>query len=97
MTGADGTYTVMVKAQEEAGESVAISVSKDGMSFAPESIDAPAHSGATISGIDFTGFVNARITGRVVRPGGGPMSGVTVTATPRGEDAAETDPNPRHR
>ena len=93
LTGADGTYTVMVKAQEEAGESVAISVSKDGMSFAPESIDAPAHSGATISGIDFTGFVNARITGRVVRPGGGPMSGVTVTATPRGEDAAETDPN----
>ncbi len=93
VTGADGTYTVMVKAQDR-GDGVSVRVTKDGMSFIPDQIDdIPAHSGSDVSGFNFTGFVNARITGRVVAAGGGPMSGVVVTATPTGDSvvtAADT-------
>ena len=91
VTGADGSYTVMVKAQDR-GEGVWLRVSKEGMSFVPDVIDdIPAHAGSAVSGFNFTGFVNATISGRVVRPGGGPMSGVTVTATEAGvEDADPT-------
>ena len=86
VTGADGTYTVMVKGQK-VGDGVSIRVSKDDLSFIPEQIDdIPAHSGSDVSGFNFTGFVHARITGRVVAAGGGPMSGVTVTATPKRAD-----------
>ncbi len=89
VTGADGSYTVMVKAQQR-GDGVSVRVTKDGMSFIPEQIDdIPAHSGSDVSGFNFTGFVNARITGRVVAAGGGPMSGVVVTATEAGVDDAE--------
>ena len=89
VTGTDGTYTVMVKGQD-VGDGVSIRVSKDDLSFIPEQIDdIPAHAGSEVSGFNFTGFVNATITGKVVRPGGGPMSGVTVTATEAGEDDAE--------
>ena len=88
VSGADGSYTAMVKAQS-VGDGVSIQVSKDGMSFVPDQIDdIPAHAGSEVSGFDFTGFVNARITGRVVAAGGGPMSGVTVTATEAGEGGA---------
>ena len=89
VSGADGSYTAMVKAQS-VGDGVSIQVSKKGMSFVPGQIDdIPAHAGSEVSGFDFTGFVNATITGRVVAAGGGPMSGVTVTATEAGEDDAE--------
>ena len=88
VSGADGSYTAMVKAQS-VGDGVSIQVSKKGMSFVPGQIDdIPAHAGSEVSGFDFTGFVNATITGRVVAAGGGPMSGVTVTATEAGEDGA---------
>jgi hypothetical protein len=88
VTGADGTYTATVRAQN-VGEGVSIRVSKDGMSFVPGQIhDLPAHAGSSVSGFDFTGFVNATITGTVIAAGGGPMSGVTVTATESGADAA---------
>ena len=84
VTDADGGYSVMVKAQAR-GEGVQIRVSKDGMSFVPDVIDdIPAHAGSAVSGFNFTGFVHAKITGRVVAAGGGPMSGVVVTATEAG-------------
>ncbi len=91
VTGTEGDYTVMVKAQER-GDGVSVRVTKEGMSFIPDQIDdIPAHSGSDVSGFDFTGFVNARITGRVVAAGGGPMSGVVVTATEAGvADATPT-------
>ena len=74
MTGADGSYAVMVKAQAR-GEGVWVKVTKDGMSFVPDVIDdIPAHAGSAVSGFNFTGFVHAKITGRVVSAGGGPMS-----------------------
>lgn len=57
------------------------------MSFVPDVIDdIPAHAGSSVSGFNFTGFVHASIRGRVVAAGGGPMSGVTVTATEAGAD-----------
>ena len=92
VTGADGSYSVTVKAQDR-GEGVWIRVSKDGMSFVPDVIDdIPAHAGSAVAGFNFTGFVHASIRGRVVAAGGGPMSGVTVTATEAGaaDDAEPT-------
>ena len=86
VTGADGTYTVTFKAKD-VGMTAKISAHKDGMVFVPGSLDAPAHAGSAISGIDFTGFVNATISGRVVAPGGGPLDGVVITATPAGAAA----------
>ena len=81
LTGTDGTYTAVVEAVALGG-TVSVSVSKTGMTFVPASIsNLPAHANSAISGIDFTGFVNATITGRVVAPGGGPMSGVAISAT----------------
>ena len=87
LTGADGTYTAEFAAKG-LGQAAAVSVSKDGMLFIPASLPAPAHAGSNISGFDFVGFVNATISGRVVAPGGGPMRGVVVTATPAGETVA---------
>ena len=87
LTGADGTYTAEFAAKG-LGETADVSVSKAGMLFIPASLPAPAHAGSNISGFDFVGFVNATISGRVVAPGGGPMSGVFVSATPAGEDVA---------
>ena len=80
LTGADGTYTAIVEAVELGG-TVTLSASKKGMTFVPASLSAPAHAGAAISGIDFTGFVNATISGRVIAPGRGPQMGVAVSAT----------------
>ena len=89
VTDGNGDYEVMVKAQER-GDGVSVRVTNDGMSFIPEQIDdIPAHAGSEVSGFNFTGFVNARITGRVVAAGGGPMSGVVVTATEAGVDDAK--------
>jgi hypothetical protein len=79
VTGADGTYTAEIVAKP-LGQTATVSASKMGMKFVPKSLVAPAHAGAEITGIDFTGFVNATITGRVAAPDGGPQSGVEVKA-----------------
>ncbi len=81
-TGADGSYMAELKGGSVGGTAT-VRVTRKGMSFAPESIEVPAHTGAAISGIDFTGFVNATITGRVAAPlniGGGPQDSVWVRA-----------------
>ncbi|MDE0650794.1 MAG: carboxypeptidase-like regulatory domain-containing protein, partial [Gammaproteobacteria bacterium] len=81
LTDAEGKYTAIVEAVA-LGTTVSVSVTKKGMSFAPPSIGGlPAHANSAISGIDFTGFVHATITGVVVAPGGGPLSGVALSAT----------------
>ena len=87
VTGADGSYTAVIEAKE-LGESVEVTVSKDGMSFAPATLSVPAHGGAEISGIDFTGFLHARISGRVKGPDGSALGGVMVKATNAIEGAA---------
>ena len=81
LTGADGTYTALIAAKD-LGQTASVSASKDGMTFVPATLVAPAHAGAEITGIDFTGFVNATITGRVAGPNGRPLSDAEVTATP---------------
>ncbi len=93
-TGADGSYMAEVKGQDVGGTAM-VRVMKTGMSFAPGSITVPAHTGAAISGINFTGFVNATITGRVkdakwpsAAASSGPLSGVKVTVTKAGESTA---------
>ncbi len=78
-TGADGAYTAIVAAKK-IGETASVRASKVGMSFVPDRIEVPAHSGASISGIDFTGFVNATIAGRVAGSNGRPLVGVVVKA-----------------
>ena len=80
VTGADGSYTAVIEAKD-LGESVDVSVSKDGMSFAPAQLSVPAHAGSAVSGINFTGFLHATISGRVKDPDGRALGGVEVTAT----------------
>ena len=80
VTGADGTYTAVFEAKA-IGSTADVSASKDGMTFVPAVLSAPAHAGSEISGLDFVGFVNATISGRVRGPDNRAMSGVTVTAT----------------
>ncbi len=80
VTDADGSYTAVVEAKD-LGESVDVSVSKKGMSFAPEKLSVPAHGGSAVSGINFTGFLHGTISGRVRAPDGNAMGGVEVTAT----------------
>ena len=87
VTGADGTYTAEIAAKD-LGESAAVTVSKDGMSFAPATLSVPAHAGSAVSGINFTGFLHARISGRVRSPDGNAMGDVSVTATNVVEGAA---------
>ena len=93
LTGADGTYTAEIEALG-LGTTALVSASKDGMSFQPPEFPVAAHKGAK-SNADFTGYLHATITGRVVAPGGGPLSGVTVTATVSGAEdgtaATDTD------
>ena len=81
----DGTYTAEFPAKD-LGESATVRASKTGMTFVPGELATPAHPGADISGLDFVGFVNATISGRVRCPGGRAMSDVTVTATAGGDD-----------
>ncbi len=88
LTGDDGSFTAIIMAKD-LGMTSNLSASKAGMSFTPESYPVAAHSGATTSGVAFTGYLHATISGRVVRPGGGPMMGVAVSATPAGGTAAE--------
>ncbi len=87
-TGDDGTYTATVAAVG-AGQTVTVTASMARMSFTPSEHEISAVEGSAISGIDFTGFNHATISGRVSNAGG-PMAGVTVTATPAaGGDAAD--------
>ena len=89
VTGSDGTYSALVDATSG---SVTISVSRAGMSFAPDSRTITVSDGLSITGFDFTGFAHATISGRVLNETGGPMEGAIVTATPAGGgDAADTD------
>ena len=80
VTGADGTYEATIDAKE-VGETATVSVSRARMSFVPVGQNVPAHGGANISGIDFTGFLHATISGRVRNADGNAMGGVKVTAT----------------
>ncbi len=79
VTDSDGTYTAKVEAVA-AGGSVTVTASKTGMSFSPASHTVSAVAESEISGIDFTAFDHATITGRVLKDGS-PVSGVKVTAT----------------
>ena len=90
LSGADGSYTAVITAKK-LGETASVSATKSGMTFVPASLVAPAHAGAEITGIDFTGFVNATISGRVAAPGGGPLADVEVSATPSGGGDAIVD------
>ncbi|MYH29182.1 MAG: hypothetical protein F4137_10075 [Acidobacteria bacterium] len=91
LTGSDGTYSVRVEAQD-LGEFVSIRVTKRGMSFQPPVRSyVPAQAGANNVGIDFTGYLVATIVGRVQAPGGGPLEGVTVTATSLVPDSEPAD------
>ncbi len=83
-SGSDGTYSIEVVAQGLGG-SVSVRVTKKGMSFVPGvTRGIPAHAGSAVTGFDFTGFLHATIRGKVEAPGGGPLSGVKVTATMSG-------------
>ena len=87
LTGDDGSYSALVDASS--GTAV-ITVTKARMSFAPESHTVTVSDGLSITGLDFAGFAHGTISGRVLNENGGPMAGVTVTATPTaGGDAAD--------
>jgi len=87
VTGSDGSYVAKVVALE-AGGTVTVSASADGMSFAPASHEVSAVKDSRISGIDFTAFDHATITGRVLDSDGGPVERVMVTATLVGASSA---------
>ncbi len=84
VTDSDGTYTAKVEAVA-AGGSVTVTASKTGMSFSPASHTLSAVADSEVSGIDFTAFDHATITGRVLKDGS-PVSGVKVEATLVGAD-----------
>ena len=91
VTGADGTYSISVPATN-VGETAEISAHKDGFTFTPASLELSTPKGSAVSGINFAGVANSSISGRVQAPGGGPLSGVVVTATASGaSEAADTD------
>ena len=91
LTGADGSYTATFDAKK-LGETVAVSASKDGLSFSPGELCCyPAHAGSASSGANFTGFLHARISGRVKAPDGAALGGVEVTATSVVEGGAGDD------
>ena len=87
LTDADGNYTATFPAKE-LGSTASASASKAGMTFSPASYPVAAHAGAKTSGIAFTGYLHATISGRVVAPGGGPLAGVFISATSTGAAAA---------
>ncbi len=87
ITGSDGSYVAKVVALA-AGGTVEVSASADGMSFQPPSHDVSAVKDSRISGIDFTAFDHATITGRVLDSDGGPVERVKVEATLVGASSA---------
>ena len=80
LTDTDGTYTAIIAAVG-LGEIVQVFASKLDMTFILPSRMVLASPGAVNTDIDFIGSVNATISGRVVAASGGPMEGVTITAT----------------
>ena len=85
-TDDNGLYTATVAAVG-AGQTVTVTASMARMSFTPSSHEVSAVEGSAISGIDFTGFNHATVSGRV-STAGRPMDGVLVSATPAGGGAA---------
>ena len=88
VTGADGTYTIRVEATA-VGETSRISAHKDGFTFSPTHLDLSTPKGSAVSGINFHGVAHSTIRGRVQAPGGGPLTGVAVTAT--GDNGSDAD------
>ena len=80
LTDIDGMYTAMYAAKE-VGATAKVSASKAGWNFVPAEQVVPAHGDAEVSGINFTGFLHAKISGRVRGPDGMAMGGIKVTAT----------------
>ena len=81
VTGADGSYTAIFKRQGPWAKTISVSAEKAGMSFSPGTLCCyPAHADAASSGANFTGFLHARISGRVSGPDGNALGDVTVTA-----------------
>ena len=87
VTGADGTFRAQI-GNKGAGTNATIRASMAGMTFVPDSLVLPAGPGTNLSGVNFTGFTHAVITGRVVGTTGiswaspnGPVSGVLIKAT----------------
>ncbi len=94
VTDADGSYMVVVNAKP-AGTNVKVTATKTGLTVLPtEGIQVPALAKSSISGINFVAYGNATITGRVKASAGGPMAGVTVTATSTA--AGTTEPADTH-
>ena len=85
-TDDNGLYTATVAAVGP-GQTVTVTASMARMSFTPSSHEVSAVEGSAISGIDFTGFNHATVSGRV-STAGRPMDGVLVSATPAGGGAA---------
>ena len=85
-TDDNGLYTATVAAVG-AGQTVTVTASMARMSFTPSSHEVSAVEGSAISGIDFTGFNHATVSGRV-STAGRPMDGVLVSATPAAGGAA---------
>ena len=85
VTAADGTYSADVEAKD-AGDNVTVSASKEGWTF-PYDLTVPGHADQVKQ--NFVGFREGTIRGRVVAPGGGPLTGVSVWAREVGGDAAD--------
>ncbi len=88
VTDADGNFTALIEARS-AGTTVEMSAMKEGISFQPAVHTTTAIAGSEITGVAFTGFANATITGRVIAPSGGPMSDVKVEAMQDGSSVTE--------
>ena len=87
-TNSNGQFSVVA----ESGGLATVTPSKTGYTFDPADREVTLQANATVTGIDFTGSTNATITGRVTA-GGDPLSGATVTASPRGVDPTDDHPN----
>ncbi|MCY4573754.1 MAG: cadherin-like beta sandwich domain-containing protein [Gemmatimonadetes bacterium] len=83
-----GDYSIRVT-PTDAGATHEISAHKDGYTFTPASLQLSTPEGVSISGINFQAVANSKIRGRVAAPGGGPLSGVEVTA--EGDNGTDTD------
>ncbi len=97
VTGADGTFRAAI-GNKSAGKTATVRASMVRTTFAPESFTLPAGPGTNLSGVNFTGFQNALITGRVsadrsitgIEGSGRPLSGVLVTVAGPGDTVSDT-------
>lgn len=90
VTNDAGEFSALVQAVE-AGQTVAMGASKKGYSFTPATIPVSATEGTETSGIAFTGYMFAAVSGTVQAPGGGPLSDVVVEALKIVTTGATTD------